>query len=251
MALFNLCPGHGAEDSGATGPNNRKEKDDNLRISLAVGSELERRGHSIRHLRVDDTINNSASVCRDWLEKNPADFSIVFHRNAYNGKAYGVEVWSFDADTFSTSIASEMSAAIASASGMYNRGRKGNGASWLSPNVRCIEPEIGFTDNPSDNERFDMTFNDIVKAICDTLEKWFGKVEQPKESETAESSESVENTNEAIQEIIVKLEDVCDSLRKLSACESEISELSKVIEDQAQTIQELTSKIEQAKNALE
>lgn len=248
MALFNLCPGHGAADSGATGPNNRLEKNDNLRISLAVGAELEKRGHSVRHLRVDDSINNSASVCRDWLEKNPADFSIVFHRNAYNGKAYGVEVWSFDSDSLSTNIASDMSAAIANASGMSNRGRKGNGASWLSPNVRCIEPEIGFTDNASDNERFDMSFDNIVKAICDTLEKWFGKVELPQESEP---TENVTNQTETVEEIIVKLEEVCDSLRKLLNDEAEISELNNIIEDQTQTIQELTNKIEQAKKVLE
>lgn len=204
MALFNLCAGHGAEDSGAVGPNRRLEKDDNLRISLAVGEELIKRGHTVRQLRVDDTINNAWQVCRDWLEKNPADFSVVFHRNAYNGKVGGVEVWSFDSDSFSTEIAKEMSKAIAEAGGFSNRGRKGNGAAWLSPNVRCCQLETGFIDNDSENVKFDMKFVEIVNAICDTLEKFFGKV--VKEETTNEQIKILTEKNKELSNKVASLE---------------------------------------------
>lgn len=174
MAVFNLAAGHGAGDPGAVN-GARKEKDDNLRISLAVEAELKKRGHTVRQYRSDDSKNCDWKSCRSWLDKNSADFSIVFHRNAFNGTATGVEVWSFNADTKSTQIAADMSAAIASASGLYNRGRKGNGAAWISANVNCCEPEIGFVTNVSDNEKFDSKFNSIVNAVCDTLENHFGK----------------------------------------------------------------------------
>ena len=175
MAVFNIAAGHGAGDSGAV-YGARLEKTDNLKLALAVETELRKRGHTVRQYRYDDTVNCSASACRAWLENNKADFSIVFHRNAYKpNQATGVEVWSFDCDTISTQIAAEMSEAMANASALYNRGRKGNGAAWLSPNVPCCEPETGFIDNASDNTKFDNSFNAIVKAVCDTLEKHYGK----------------------------------------------------------------------------
>ena len=175
MAVFNIAAGHGKTDSGAVGANNRYESNDNLNMALAIGSELTKRGHIVRQFRTDNNTTCGWQACRNWLESNKADFSIVVHRNAYNGTAYGVEVWSFDADAKSTEIAKEMSAAISSASGMYNRGRKGNGAAWLSANVRCCQLETGFIDNASDNEKYDKSFNAIVNAVCNTLEKHYGK----------------------------------------------------------------------------
>ena len=174
MAIFNIAAGHGAGDSGAV-YGSRLEKNDNLKMALAVEVELRSRGHTVRQYRYDDTVNCSAGNCRAWLEKNKADFSVVFHRNAYKpNQATGVEVWSFNSDAKSTQVAADMSATISNASALYNRGRKGNGAAWLSPNVPCCEPEIGFIDNASDNTKFDKSFNAIVKAVCDTLEEHYG-----------------------------------------------------------------------------
>ena len=176
MAIFNVAAGHGKTDSGAVGPDSRCERDDNLKMALAVGSELTKRGHTVRQFRTDNSITCGWQACRNWIESNKADFSIVVHRNAYNGTAHGVEVWSFDADKKSTEIAKEMSTVIAKASGMYNRGRKGNGAAWLNSSVSCCQLETGFIDNASDNERFDKNFDAIVNAVCDVLEKHYGTV---------------------------------------------------------------------------
>lgn len=175
MSTFNIAAGHGYSDSGAVGANNRFEKNDNLKMSLAIGEELKKRGHSVNQFRYDDTITCGWQSCRKWLDNNKADFSVVVHRNAFDGSAVGVEVWSFDADAKSTEIAKEMSLAISNASGMYNRGRKGNGAAWLSPNVPCCQLEIGFIDNASDNEKFDKNFDKICNAVCDVLENNYGK----------------------------------------------------------------------------
>lgn len=175
MAYFALAAGHGASDPGATN-GTRKEKNDNLKISLAVGEELEKRGHKVVQYRTTDAINCDYADCRRWLEKTKADFSIVFHRNSFSSaSANGVEVWSFDADKKSSDIATALSTKIAAVSGMYNRGRKGNGAAWLSSNVLCCEPEIGFISNSGDNSKFDKSFTQIVNAVCDTLEDYFLK----------------------------------------------------------------------------
>lgn len=188
MAHFNLASGHGAGDSGAT-LGTRKEKDDNLRLALAVEAELLKRGHAVSQYRRDDSINCSWKECRAWLEANPADFSVVFHRNAYNNAANGVEVWSFDADTFSCEVAKIMSIGLAKTAGFYNRGRKGNGAAWLSSNVRCIQLETGFVDTDNDNIKFDTFFDDIVVIICDILEQYFGKVEKKEPQNETTSTE--------------------------------------------------------------
>ena len=174
MAFFALAAGHGASDPGAVN-GTRKEKDDNLKISLAVGNELIRRGHKVVQYRINDSAC-PAAACRSWLEKQKADFGLAFHRNSYSSSsATGVEVWAYNASAKSVEVAAAISSAISSASGLYNRGRKGNGAAWLSPNIPCAEPEIGFISNPSDNTKFDTNFEKIVNAICDTLEKHFGK----------------------------------------------------------------------------
>lgn len=171
MAFFAFAGGHGAGDPGAT-LGSRKEKDDNLRLSLAVEEEMKKRGHRTAQFRTNDSVNCSASACRTWLSKQKADFAVVFHRNAYNKKAYGVEVWSYDPEA---TISAKFSAAIASAAGFYNRGRKPGGAAWLNSSVRCCQLETGFLDNVSDNEKFDKNFSAIVKAVCDVLESEFGK----------------------------------------------------------------------------
>ena len=171
IAYFAFAPGHGASDPGAV-LSSRKEKDDNLRLSLAVEAEMKKRGHKTIQFRTDDSVNCSASACRSWLEKVKADFAIVFHRNAFNKSATGVEVWCYDQDA---TIASALSKAIASSSGLYNRGGKPKGAAWLSSKVHCVEPEVGFIDNANDNTKFDNNFNKIVIAICDVLEKYYGK----------------------------------------------------------------------------
>ena len=175
MAIFNIAAGHGAGDPGAT-YGGRKEKDDNLRLALAVGNELTKRGHTVRQFRTNDSVNCSASACRTWLGQNKADFSIVFHRNAYKpNQATGCETWAFNADTLSVKVATAINNAIVSATGYANRGRKGNGAAWLNSSVRCCEPEVGFIDNDSDNAKFDKSFNAIVTNIANTLEQQFGK----------------------------------------------------------------------------
>ncbi len=171
MAFFAFAPGHGAGDPGAV-LGLRKEKDDNLRLSLAVEAEMKKRGHRTAQFRTNDSVNCDWQSCRTWLAKVKADFSVVFHRNAFNGSALGVEVWSYDADA---SISAKLSAAIAAAAGFYNRGRKANGAAWLNSSVRCCQIEAGFLDNASDNEKFDKNFGAIVKAVCDVLETEFGK----------------------------------------------------------------------------
>ena len=173
MAIFNLAAGHGAADAGAVN-GARYEKNDNLRMSLAVGNELIKRGHTVRQFRTDDSKNCSATASREWLGVNSADCSVVFHRNAFSGSANGCETWTFNADAKSCNLGTLVNNAVCAAAGFTNRGRKGNGAAWLNPAVTCIQPEIGFITDAGDNTKFDTKFDTIVLAVCDALEAVFG-----------------------------------------------------------------------------
>ncbi len=174
MAYFALAAGHGASDPGAVN-GTRLEKDDNLKLCLKVGKLLEDRGHRVDYYRTGDT-ECTAANCREWMKAKKADFALCFHRNSFsNITATGAEVWSFS-DELSVSLATKISAAISSSSGLYNRGRKGNGAAWLSADVPCAQPEVGFISNPADNVKFDNTLDKIAEAIANELENVFGPI---------------------------------------------------------------------------
>ena len=87
---FMLDAGHGGSDSGAV-YNGRLEKNDNLRITLAVGERLARSGERVLYTRTDDstvdltyrsTMANSAG----------ATYFVSFHRNSASTVGRGVEV---------------------------------------------------------------------------------------------------------------------------------------------------------------
>ena len=88
---FMLDAGHGGSDSGAV-YNGRLEKNDNLRITLAVGERLARSGERVLYTRTDDstvdltyrsTMANSAG----------ATYFVSFHRNSASTVGRGVEVY--------------------------------------------------------------------------------------------------------------------------------------------------------------
>ena len=54
MAKIVIDPGHGGSDPGAN-YNGRREKNDVLRLALAVGKKLEEKGQNVSYTRVDDT----------------------------------------------------------------------------------------------------------------------------------------------------------------------------------------------------
>jgi len=53
MATIVMDAGHGGSDWGAT-RNGRMEKADNIALTIAIGRELERRGHNVIYTRQTD-----------------------------------------------------------------------------------------------------------------------------------------------------------------------------------------------------
>lgn len=76
-----LDAGHGGRDPGAV-YNGRREKDDTLSLTLAIGELLQERGIDVLYTRTTDIYE---SPYQKALEANAAgaDFFLSIHRNSY------------------------------------------------------------------------------------------------------------------------------------------------------------------------
>lgn len=191
MKTIVLDAGHGGADSGAT-YNGRLEKNDTLRMVLAIKPHLERSNAKVILTRSNDSTVSLSD--RSNLEKSVnADLFISIHRNANAPEsAKGVETFSYtDGGTgrvLSMNIQSEL-VAIGITS---NRGCKtANFHVLRETNSPAALTELGFIDHSADNEWFDSKFNQIAIAIAKGILKTAGlsfvqesssqtKPEQPK-----------------------------------------------------------------------
>ena len=72
--------GHGGYDNGAT-YGGRREKDDNLRLALAVGERLQQAGFPVVYTRTTDVYQRPIDKAQLANESN-GDYFVSFHRNA-------------------------------------------------------------------------------------------------------------------------------------------------------------------------
>ena len=75
-----LDAGHGGYDNGAS-YNGRKEKDDALRVTLAVGKKLEDAGYDVLYTRTTDRYDSPFEKAQ-IANRSGADYFISFHRNS-------------------------------------------------------------------------------------------------------------------------------------------------------------------------
>ena len=173
--LIYLDAGHGAHDPGAMSPDGRMEKDDVLRLTLAVRDLLLAEGIDVRITREDDTYLELIDRCTLANEAGATHF-VSFHRNS--GGASGVEIW---INLFPTDEAVFMANAILEALDSVgiarNRGVKrgtasGNGSDYAMNNgtrmPSCLV-ELGFMDSEEDNRLFDEHFESYARAISDGI----------------------------------------------------------------------------------
>ena len=164
---FMLDAGHGGSDSGAV-YNGRLEKNDNLRITLAVGERLARSGERVLYTRTDDstvdltyrsTMANSAG----------ATYFVSFHRNSASTVGRGVEVYYYTGLS-AQSTAARMAAPVQDAlvaCGFHNRGVKQAKFSVLRrTSMPAILVELAFINNEAENAKLDSEFDRIADAIA-------------------------------------------------------------------------------------
>lgn len=185
---FMLDAGHGGSDSGAV-YNGRLEKNDNLRITLAVGERLARSGERVLYTRTDDstvdltyrsTMANSAG----------ATYFVSFHRNSASTVGRGVEVYYYTGLS-AQSTAARMAAPVQDAlvaCGFHNRGVKQAKFSVLRrTSMPAILVELAFINNEAENAKLDSEFYRIADAIASALLSFVGKTLTPATTQPPET----------------------------------------------------------------
>lgn len=185
---FMLDAGHGGSDSGAV-YNGRLEKNDNLRITLAVGERLARSGERVLYTRTDDstvdltyrsTMANSAG----------ATYFVSFHRNSASTVGRGVEVYYYTGLS-AQSTAARMAAPVQDAlvaCGFHNRGVKQANFSVLRrTSMPAILVELAFINNEAENAKLDSEFDRIADAIASALLSFVGKTLTPTTTQPPET----------------------------------------------------------------
>ena len=190
MAQYKIAvdAGHGGSDYGAT-YNGRAEKDDNLKLALAVGDILEKNGIDVVYTRTTDEYETPFKKATDANDAK-ADYFVSIHRNSSPtpNQYTGVETLVYN----NSGIKSQMAANINSE--LEKAGFKNLGITDLVVLKRTKMPavlvEASFINNDKDNETFDKNFNQIANGIADGILKTLGI--KPKTNNTTAQAASGE-----------------------------------------------------------
>lgn len=165
-----LDAGHGGEDSGAS-YQGRAEKDDNLRLTLAVGEILKENGIDVLYTRTTDVYQTPFEKAKIANESG-ADFFISFHRNSSTraNQYEGAQVLVYK----DKGIAAEMAENILGALGEVGFRELGvverPGLVVLrKTKMPAVLIETGFINSDADNMLFDDKFQEIAQAIAEAI----------------------------------------------------------------------------------
>ena len=165
-----LDAGHGANDPGAV-YGGRQEKDDNLRLAMAVGNILSQNGIDVVYTRTDDVYQSPIEKAR-LANASGADYFISFHRNSSPepNQYSGVETLVYNQSGRKLTMAQNINRALENI-GFKNLGVKSRPGLVVLRRTRmpALLIETGFINTPEDNERFDENFNEIARAIADAI----------------------------------------------------------------------------------
>ncbi|MCL2434481.1 MAG: LysM peptidoglycan-binding domain-containing protein [Clostridia bacterium] len=162
-----IDPGHGGSDPGAV-RGARLEKNDNLRLGLAVRNLLHAQGQNVIMTRSTDvfvTLANRSAISN----QNNAGIFVSIHRNASaNTAANGMENYVFtNAPVRNLLYGFNVNNALVRAGAQSNRGvLRRNFAVIRNTNAPAMLLEVGFISNARDNQLFDQNFNAYAAAIA-------------------------------------------------------------------------------------
>lgn len=160
--------GHGGEDPGAV-HGNRREKDDNLKLALAVGELMKNNGFDVAYTRTTDVYQTPFEKAQ-IANQSGADYFISMHRNSSpNPNQYsGVETLIYDKSGTKLEMAENINTNLANV-GFNNLGVKERPGLVVLRRTQmpAVLVEAGFINSDQDNQLFDARFNDIAQAIAD------------------------------------------------------------------------------------
>lgn len=167
-----LDAGHGGFDNGASYLG-RAEKDDVLRLTLAVGKKLEQDGYHVFYTRTED-IYHSPYEKAQIANTSDGGYFISFHRNSamednlYQGVQTLVYAHNPTVDTLAENINRQLETV-----GFKNLGvEEIPGLIVLrETDMPAVLVEAGFLNSDSDNRLFDEKFDAITDAIVRGIEE--------------------------------------------------------------------------------
>ena len=166
-----IDPGHGGFDPGAV-YENRKEKDDNLRLALAVGQELQNAGYQIIYTRTDDRYDSPYDKAQ-IANSAGGDLFLSFHRNfAETPDLYqGVQALVYDKNPLALRVAKNVNEELESI-GFKNLGIESRKELVVlrRTSMPAVLLEVSFINSVEDNRLFDEKFDAIANAIATGVE---------------------------------------------------------------------------------
>lgn len=170
MALVVLDAGHGGANPGAV-YNGRKEKDDVLLLTLAVGSILEANGVDVLYTRTDDIYESPYQKALEGNQAN-ADYFVSIHRNSspYPNQYSGVETLVYSQYGAGAQLARSINTRLEQI-GFRNLGvnQRQDLIVLNRTKMPAVLIEAGFINTDADNRFFDEQFHNIARAIAEGI----------------------------------------------------------------------------------
>lgn len=170
MALVILDAGHGGNNPGAV-YRGRREKDDNLALTLAVGRILERNGVEVYYTRTTDVYESPTQKAQKGNAVQ-GNYFVSIHRNAstYPNQYTGVESLVYSRYGEADRLAGNINTRLEQV-GFENLGVN-EGMTFVVLNqtqMPAVLLEAGFLNTDADNQLFDERFEEIARAIADGI----------------------------------------------------------------------------------
>lgn len=170
MATVVIDAGHGGSDFGATYLG-RMEKNDTLRLALAVGNILENNGVNVIYTRTGDEYDTPAEKAA-IANSTGADYFVSIHRNSspYDNQYTGIESLVYNRYGAAARMAENINRQLEQV-GFVNHGinERTNLAVLRRTNMPAVLVEVGFLNTDRDNTLFDSRFYEIAQAIADGI----------------------------------------------------------------------------------
>lgn len=170
MALVVLDAGHGGANPGAI-YNGRRESDDVLNLTLAVGNILEQNGIEVYYTRTTDIYESPFQKATEGNEVG-ADYFVSIHRNSspYPNQYSGVETLVYNRYSEAGRLAYNINDQLEQI-GFLNLGvnERPNLVVLNSTQMPAVLVEVGFINTDADNTLYDERFYDIAQAIADGI----------------------------------------------------------------------------------
>ncbi len=165
-----LDAGHGGNDPGAV-YKDRREKDDTLDLTLAVGDILKKNGIDVYYTRTTDEYETPFKKATD-ANNSGANLFVSIHRNSSeNPNQYsGVETLVYSDTGLKAEMARNINNQLEDA-GFKNLGvdERKNLVVLKRTKMPAVLVEAGFINNDKDNYLFDEEFDSIAQAIADGI----------------------------------------------------------------------------------